>query len=110
MPGQSLYTAGFGLSQGMVLNGYQLVSIEIGHKQIRRYKEYSYPSKLVWRPQGSSANKSNLISSLNSTLGGTKIINSEYGNPYSCNFGALSYQDMLDGSVVVTATGTCIKG
>lgn len=109
MPEQELYKKGFNLYQGLILNGYELINIEIGHQQIKRYKKYSYPSKLTWRIHDNSYNRNGLITNLNEYLKNTRIINSAYGNPYSCNFGVLNYQDLPDGSIIATATGECIR-
>jgi len=109
MPDADLYANGFKLKLNMVIQGYQLTNLNIGHNSIRRYREYSYPTNMTWKVSESTYNRNLFEQELKSMLQGSKTINSEYGNPYSCTFGELVFVNQADGSVYVSASGTCIR-
>jgi len=107
MPGQALYIAGYNLNKQLAFGGYQLTDINIGHHQLVRYKEYEYPTSLVWKVNNINHNKSLLESGFRNHVAGTKMIFSEYGNPYLCNFGDLTFTEQPDGSIIAASVGNC---
>lgn len=109
MPEAGLFSAGYGFHQGMKLNGYELTDMQIEHHQVKRYREYSYPTKLTWSIAEPNHNFEALKVSIQQMVQGNKIINSSYGNPYSCSFGNLSFQQDASGKVIVTSTGNCFR-
>jgi len=107
MPGVNLYAKGFHLNEGMIIQGYRLVELNINHKQIVRNRKYEYPSNMTWKIDSISHNRATFESELRSLVSNDRTINSEYGNPYYCSFGNLIFMDQQDGSVYVSSSGTC---
>lgn len=107
MPKPDKYLSGFGLQKGSYLDGFYLTDISIGHDVIKRYREYAYPTTLVWRKYDNTANYSKLIFDLPHFLQGNRIIYTAYGNPYSCNFGTLNVSSANSEEVIFTSQGKC---
>ena len=107
MPLPNKYTKGFNLAKGLKIAGYELVDISVGHKIIKQYKKYQYPTNLTWIKTHNNANSNNLLNELKSYLGSEKIIYTRYHNPYECNFGKLHLDKESDGMVKITAVGLC---
>jgi hypothetical protein len=85
MPTLNSFLHGFGIHQGLQVDGYLLSNIEGKHEQIVRYREYQYPIELTFVPQHSQVNYQELISKITQITSGTNIISTRYGNPYECN-------------------------
>lgn len=107
MPQPEEYLKGFGLRQGMILAGYELFSIDLKHNTIRRYREYSYPIVMIWRPLNTGSNMAELIRQLESMVSQEKVIYTQYGYPYKCNFGHLEHHYEEADHVVINSMGYC---
>lgn len=106
MPDPSAFLKGFGIFKDMKIGNYTLSKIEIHHNQIVRYHQYEYPITLTFTGSGSPYT---LLSDLSKKVAGDRIINSHYGNPYSCNFGTLKILHSSDNTVVITTTGKSVR-
>jgi hypothetical protein len=104
MPNVSSYLQGFDLKKGQIIGGYELVAKHIDHKTVNRYREYEYPSCLIFQPQQEDSKRKQFEIALMRHLAGTRVIHSGYENPYECKFGVLHLQEE-GSSIVVTATG-----
>jgi len=122
MPKVPKYLSGFNISKGLILDGYRLDDIDIGHVTIQRYKKYQYPTKMVWTQiapgMSNPVDPQTFVHSLSNYLGNNKIIYTAYGNPYNCNFGTLelintSNNITIDStpeiSILIEATGICTR-
>ncbi len=65
MPKVKKYLDGFNLYKGLELDGYKLIYI---HNTIKRYKEYEYPTKMIWQRIILSNNDKKFINKLQSML------------------------------------------
>ncbi len=106
MPQSEKYLAGYGLYPGVQLAGFRLSNVHSGHEMITRYREYRYPTTMVWGSQGQS-DPNVLLNTLNQYLAAPRRIDSEYGNPYECTFGQVSLIQNVGNEVTLSATGTC---
>lgn len=109
MPKPNRFLAGFNVHKNLNIAGYTLTNIEIGHNTISRYHKYEYPMKLYFQSTGNSSSINNLISQFQQYVSGTKIINSEYGNPYSCNFGNIQLMSSDKNNVILQSLGTSVR-
>nr|QBK92943.1 MAG: uncharacterized protein LCPAC403_00770 [Pithovirus LCPAC403] len=110
MPKSAKYLENFGLHKGLKLEGYELERISAGHIVMRRYKEYQYPTEIIWKRINSNATPEKLVSSLSRYLGNNKTIYTAYSNAYDCNFGTLKLRNHGDGKLVhIEATGRCVR-
>jgi len=107
MPKVDKYLEGFGLQLGSYLDGYILSDISIDHVVIKRYREYQYPTVMVWRVYDQTADYHKLIQDLVNYLKNDRTIFTSYGNPYRCNFGELRISSVSSVEVVITTTGVC---
>jgi hypothetical protein len=107
MPTTAQYLRGFNLRQGTRLGGYELYRIDVDHETVKRYRQYEYPSQMVWVRIDSTARPEFLPSILADYLGSNKVIYTSYGNPYQCNFGTLEVVDPGPDQIVIEARGTC---
>lgn len=107
MPTPHQYINEFRLTKYSYLNGYFLDDITVGHDVITRYKEYEYPTRMVWKVSDTTADQNSFIANLIEYLSPNKIIYTQYGNPYSCNFGTLSFYTNNPNEILVTSTGNC---
>lgn len=107
MPNVAGYKRGFGLSNGMVISGYKLSELNIQHIEIKRYKTYEYPTRMVWKKVSDNANKKALYNEIERKVEGLRTILSGYGNPYECDFGEISVYDDDETNIVMAATGVC---
>jgi hypothetical protein len=82
MPVASEFLAGFGLIQGSQFDGYILTSATSTHESIKRYQEYRYSIKLVFK-NIRFGTYDKLYTELYKTISQKPII---YGvrNPYRC--------------------------
>ena len=106
MPEPAEFLAGFGLSHGIQLAGYQLVHSTATHESIRRYQEYAYKITLVFKNLGSGVYE-NLYAAVMPIISQEHII---YGirNPYRCIIDQPQYGDITeapDGTVTFHLTG-----
>lgn len=109
MPKPNNYLKGFGIQKGSYLDGYYLADISVGHDTIKRYREYQYPTVMTWRVYDNTANYPKFMTDLTNYLQDDRIIYSEYGNPYSCNFGALSVNNATQTDVTISSRGVCTR-
>lgn len=90
MPDSSQYADGFSIEKNMTINSYNLTNLSIGHDQIKRWNEYSYPIKMTWSwiswgsPQPEDMNR--FFAAFTRYVGGVRIIRSDSGRPYKCVF------------------------
>lgn len=107
MPVTREYLKGWNLQRGLLLGGFELVKINVGHTTVSRYQTYQYPSTLTWIRVSPDATVDELLRELNVYLEDEPVIYTSYGNPYRCDFGELNVQyEDLEG-VIVEATGQC---
>jgi hypothetical protein len=104
MPDTYRYLEGFNIRQGMTVEGYLLSKIDINENVLSRYKEYSYSIVLTWVKQEKNADYQKFLSTFQSLVANSRVIYTAYGNPYSCNFGELSFRGLE-----VHSTGTCLR-
>ena len=110
MPHAPLYIGGFKLYNHPEIGGYRLDVITSGHDQIIRYHKYEYPSQAFFVPLSKSASPKELLREFTWYVSGSRIIDSEYGNPYECVYGKPEiYAIEEDGRVEIRATGTGIR-
>lgn len=113
MPKPDRFLQGFNVYTNLVIANYKLTHIGIGHDTISRFHKYQYPMKLYFQyiGNGISDNNStnNLISSFQNYVNGDRIINSEYGNPYQCNFGHIQLLSSSGNNVVLQSLGNSIR-
>lgn len=102
MPLPGKFLAGFNVHQNMHIGGYVLVDIKIEHETVIRYHEYRYPMTLTWEGKGDAGT---LLNKFEEHVAGKRIIDSEYGNPYECDFGNIRVHDGGNGTVVMTTVG-----
>jgi len=107
MPKVQRYLERFGLKIGSYLSGYYLANITTQHISIKRYREYEYPTVMVWRVYDNTANYQNLIQNLVSHLQENRVIYTSYGNPYRCDFGQLKVTNVTSNEVTIEARGKC---
>ena len=107
MPQPYKYLDGFGLEKGSYANGYYLSNISIDHVTIKRYNQYQYPITLTWEIYDETSDHEKLSNTLITYLQGDRIIYSEYGNPYRCNFGELKIDKKDKNKIIMSSTGTC---
>jgi hypothetical protein len=100
MPNVSSYLQGFDLKKGQIIGGYELVAKHGDRKTDNRYREYEYPSRLIFQPQQEGSKRKQFEIALRRYLAGTRVIHSDY----ECKFGVLHLQEE-GSSIVVTATG-----
>lgn len=93
MPEAHEFLEGFGFTQGAVIGGYTLVQANATHKAVRRYQEYEYKLKLVFRPSGRGSYAA-LDAALHNIISQQHII---YGvrNPYRCVIDMPSHGDII---------------
>lgn len=110
MPEPALYKRGFDLNKGTEFAGYKLSNISIQHVTEQRYKYYTYPTELIFTPTSNAQSETALMDAIHKHVSGSRTINSSHGNPYRCSFEgvtALRGHKQDDGSVLVTAEGSC---
>jgi len=108
MPKSEKYLSGFGLERGSYLEGYHLKDIKINHVTVKRYREYTYPTILIWEVYDRSSNLENFKSHLESYLSDDRVIYTQYGNPYQCQFGTLTFSESGN-EIKVSAEGRCVR-
>lgn len=106
MPDIGRFVEGFGLTQGMVLAGYQLASLKGGEKTIVRNRRYEYPLTLTFVRNTQADTPQALLQKFKSLTSANRIINSEYGNPYMCHIGNVQMRSSANNTVTITALGT----
>jgi len=107
MPAPREYLKGYGLSDGMILAGHQLTSVDVKHETIRTYKEYKYPIVMFWKQIDGKYTQSDLINTLDRQVAADRIIYTSYGNPYRCHFGNLIHHYQDGDHLIVNAVGHC---
>lgn len=115
MPKVPSYLKGFDLKKGDVFADFLIVKILIEHLEIKRFREYQYPTTIDFEYQGQgNPDPDRLMKELHSHLGGEKVIYTRYGNPYSCYF--YSIEDLHLGSaspdqkkIQIEGTGYCSR-
>ena len=110
MPKPGLFLQGFNVNTNLNIANYKLTHIDIGHDTISRFHKYQYPMKLTFQYIGNGkADINNLITNFQNYVNGNKIINSEYGNPYQCNFGHIQLLSNNGNAVVLQSLGTSMR-
>lgn len=105
MPQSEKYLAGYGLYPGIQLAGFKLSNVHAGHEMITRYREYRYPTTMIWTSEGGNANL--LLQTLNQYFATPRRIFSEYNNPYECVFGQISLVQNTGSQITLGANGIC---
>lgn len=105
MPKPEVYLSGYGLYPGVQLAGFRLNKVQTKHEMITRYREYKYPTTMVWTSEG--GNPDILLNTLNQYLLAPRIIYSEYGNSYECVFGQINSIKNNSTDVSFSSTGIC---
>jgi hypothetical protein len=89
MPAEKEFLGGFGIHERAQYGQYQIQSISIEHISVKRYREYKYPIKIIFTPiltiPRDRINPRDSYQAFLNSIAGTKIIYSDYGNPYECN-------------------------
>jgi len=112
MPYPYAFAAGFRVKRGLMMDGFKLTTMQIGHKVISRFHHYEYPIHLVFEPDHEGDEKSsssNLIRDFKDRVSGNRTVDSQAGNPYLCNFGTISAKVGSDGRVTMTSTGSATR-
>jgi hypothetical protein len=87
MPKVPSYLKGFDLKKGDVFADFEITNISIEHHEIKRFREYQYPTVIDFEYRGNGKpDPQRLLDQLHSHLAGEKVIYTRYGNPYSCYF------------------------
>jgi len=107
MPAQKEYLEGYGLHEGMILAGHQLMNINLKHETIATYREYRYPIVMMWKNIDSKYSTQNLINTLDQHVRNDRVIYTKYGNPYECHFGNLDHHYVENNTLVINAIGYC---
>jgi hypothetical protein len=102
MPEAHKFISGFGIHIHMNIAGYSLEHMQVDHITVTRYREYQYPIALHFDGSG---NVSQLISEIKRMISGSRIINSNYGNPYQCNIDYQGYTNEGNGRIRVDLLG-----
>jgi hypothetical protein len=90
MPSVSAYKKAFHLLKGQIFaDKYILEKVQIGHKEIKRYSEYSFPIHLEFKGPNEKFGHKRLLNMIHTKITSMngKIVNSDYGNPYECTVG-----------------------
>ena len=103
MPTLSEYLQGFNIHQGLIIQGYILSQIMGTEHSVTRYREYKYDITLIFEPHQLHTKPQNLIQGLDAYTNSPKIVYTEYGNPYQCNFGQ-PYIAHISSDVVIIKT------
>lgn len=106
MPKGTVFVRAFNLVSGQLAHG-AIKHVSVDHEEVIRFREYSYHITLE---VVEVTNPKQLLSEIKSRCRGTKIINSEYGNPYKCWIDADSFHILgkLD-KVTITCIGHGIR-
>jgi hypothetical protein len=100
MPSVSAYKKAFNLLKGEIFSDkytkFILENIHIGHKEVKRYSEYSFPIRLEFKGPNIKFGEKILMNFINTkiTSKNGKIVNSDYGNPYECTIGEPQIEDV----------------
>ncbi|CAH6418758.1 Hypothetical protein POVN_LOCUS479 [uncultured virus] len=90
MPEAAAFQAGFNLKQGMVLAGYRLDAISVGHNAITRFHDYAYPTTMQWTWSEAKAPNEEALNAFfyafANHVSGVRIIYSDAGRAYKCVF------------------------
>lgn len=85
MPSPSSFLRGFNLKRGVSIGGgWKIEKTSIQHKVIERYKKYEFPMKISLVSKNNTSSAKEYLHHFTSH---SKIINSQYGNPYRCTIG-----------------------
>ena len=95
MPDPDLFISSYGFKINNLYKGYILKSINSDHITIKRNKEYDYIFNLTFEATKSAAPPKSFYDSL---VFDNKIIDSKYGNPYSCFLNRHSYR--IEGNLI----------
>lgn len=109
MPDAREYLKGFNIKRGLELAGYQLSQLSIQHIEEVRYREYSYPMKFVFIPQGQFVNPNELLQEFRRYVSGQRVIYTQYGNPYVCTFGNPEITNVNNGIVTIESQGAGVR-
>lgn len=110
MPDPKRYLKGFGLFEGLTLDGYKLVKIHITHDRIVEYRKYQYHVNLEFKRLTDDYDCRSLLHHLEGMLSAPKVIYTQYHNPYLCKFGeivALQLESCNDTGATFSAVGEC---
>jgi hypothetical protein len=112
MPDTGLYLDGFSISEGDTFGNYKIKNIDIEHHQVVRWNEYSYPVTIefMWKGKGKPSHSKFVaaMDEFSEHVEKVRIIRSESGRPYRCNFGKIEADSSEDfKSATLTASGFC---
>lgn len=110
MPDSYAFLRAFGIKRNRTVGSWKITKIEIEHVMVERYRLYSYPLKIyLTAEKNERLDLDEIPRLLKNTFGGTRTVNSRYGNPYECTIHKWelkkSRQDGTSVMAVVTAKG-----
>lgn len=94
MPSPRAFLEGFQIHKNANVAGITIEKVTIKHIVVEQYKRYEFP--LTVRVK-TTLSKSDVLKNWESYIKGTKIINSKYGNPYSCDIRGCEIQLEVSG-------------
>jgi len=109
MPGVPEFLRAFGLVQGITIGSFVLQSITAEHVVIHRYREYRYPITMVFVQRGTT-DLNTFLMHLTQSLQGSKVVYTEYGNPYQCWIDTQQSSVRVSGNeVIVSVMGHSVR-
>ena len=112
MPESADFLKEFGIIKGNEYYNYKLVSIDINHEEIEKYKEYYYKITLIFEFKVDEQRKNDviqLVKSLKKDLKDSKVINSKYGNPYESKIHDITFEIKQPNHVKLNANGYAMR-
>ena len=114
MPGIPLLLRGFGLTGGAKFGEFTLQS-GVGTEEGRpAYKHYIYNITLTFTAEPDAVDDHDareiLMDELWAQISAPKVVNSEYGNPYTCKFNEIDLVSARGRTVVISAQAVSDKG
>jgi hypothetical protein len=84
MPHPRAFLGAFGLYKGAkISDGIILSKVNIKHVVVEKYRKYTFP--LVVELTSLHHSSDYVLEHFKTYIGGNKIVNSQYGNPYDCS-------------------------
>ena len=105
MPSKENFLSSFHLTKNTVVGGYNLSSISVTEKILKRYYHYQFHATLTFRG-GNDENK--LRDAIKRKISQSEIV---YGtrDPYRCTINTPTYTTLHNGTIQCKLIGNCIK-